>query len=419
MSKSKKRIVITSSKDIKKFFKKELRREERLLWSKQEKLGTAYWRKYWENKEARPWSKFKKYVFRGVLFFAMLYYLWSDIVQGNLNTLIGWTIVFITVAFLSKGLYQMGIKIYGKELIYLAITTQRVFIINDENGLKKESEMSAFTKAEIKVIEGKQRLVFKVSNEEDFIMPGTYDANKLFKLVYPHWQAASPIGQHEKTIAELSKKYRLKHATDIEKHTLTGEYNGRDIKLSWKANFPVRTIQLDLLSPNPTGSYLSFTPEKTKAKLKLLLGQKEHLTNDEGFDNTFLLVADNKDLINGLLDSSDLRAAMKACQTIADCSWTFGTKKENSDQRNSPVKSTYSDDEEILDLQLIDLQATEAGIDEKVKWQPDLESQLEFVAKLDSKARSSPEIIDKVLNKCLESTLQILDGLDRYHKRVG
>ncbi len=404
-----KRIVITSDPKLRKYFNKQLRKDEQLLW-----IETVYENKSAQLKMISLLTKVFMYCFLLLIILiglSMTLYptgVFSPTLEAA-KALCGIVLASVAIGIFATA-YEVKKPSYKKE--YVAISNQRIFF----SGLaEKNFELEDFDQVSKQQIKGKDRLVFDGSTKQNLVIPGEYNVHELYDLIQPYWQAESPSAQIDKTLQEIKGTYQLQQTTTNGKIILSGIYKGNEISLSINETLPLQKLAITVVCANPSDSYLHFVEENLKAKITMLLGQEEHKTMDSKFDDAFFLVSDNKGLVEKMFYPNQLRSDMLDCQLFADCSWTFGKKKTSFKDQVDPLDSSYTDKEDVLDSQLIQQSTTEKkGTEEEIEWQEDLTSELVFVAKVKDSNRN----IGKLLLKGMESTVRIAEEMDRYHRSV-
>ncbi len=303
---------------------------------------------------------------------------------------------------------------------FVVLTNQRVITYN------KEFSFAPFEKFHQFKIQGigadrKQQLVFGTNFDyryptpkQEFIIDGDYEAEKIYKELLPHWKDRNPKNTMVKLVNELKTNYQLSVRAGRNKNKiLEGDYNGMRLYCEVDTIFPATHFFIKISCPNPTESFFNFNDENGRTLVKKVTGVKEYRSNDKAFDAAFFLETDNSELLKQLLHSN-LKEAMFNCTVVGACVWSFGDKGSKLPNQKFE-KSSYQDQENILDFQMIEQENT---VSEQIIWKENINSSLQLRVEVPSKFQTSARALQQlVLNGMLSATL-LADGIVDYHKKT-
>lgn len=183
--------------------------------------------------------------------------------------------------------------------------------------------------------------------------------SKIIDLLKKHWYPKSIYHQYILEVKYIAEMNNLELDEDLAHEKLVisikGELEGMPIHFNLNNLYYPTTFKIEITCPNPEKNSLLIKDENSSHKLGKLLGMQDIDTNNEVFNQQYLLQSNNLTFFNHVLNQKMINDISEANRYLRG---TF-TIDEKRKKKKSKINST-----EILDADMFDFYSDELTQDE-------------------------------------------------------
>lgn len=232
---------------------------------------------------------------------------------------------------------------------------------------------------------------------------------------YKIWTEKGPYGKLEQSLKEIMERKGFQSKNDIVKNantlTFNGSANGSPCIVSVFGILPVRNIEVQVTCPNNENNFLLLYGQHASKQ------QDEDVEiNDPEFDDSFIIQSDSRSFLESALTDS-AKQYMLNCVGSAVCYYQFGTVGEVTKEKGVDTRSQFTDSEDILDFQLLEPSADKKKTPTmRTDAKKGESTSLRLVCRPDSSMQFNFEFMGRLLENCVDSTVELGKGIHDYAK---
>lgn len=165
-----------------------------------------------------------------------------------------------------------------------------------------------------------------------------------------HWELREPNRIFNLELTGICSVYRFNYTSSqngILYNKISGALDGRDFLMELSEMLPLKNVRITIQCPNKNNHFFFIYPqaEDPDQKDDLLIGDPE-------FDKTFILQASNNNVLEQVL-TADVQNRIMDCYGLSRLTIGFGNYVKVVDKPPETSKYTLSDQEDVLDFQLL------------------------------------------------------------------
>jgi|GEM_PF-2657206 len=235
------------------------------------------------------------------------------------------------------------------------------------------------------------------------------DPIKIFESI---WNEKGPYGKLEIAIDKLMEQKGFQAINDINKVRVaryTREINGLDYNISIQGLLPIDSIRVSVRCPNNHNNFLLlFGQDATKQQVS------DVEISDQLFDNSFIIQSDSRAFLENVL-TERTKELMLLTLGASKCRYEYGdTRGPVTKEKAIDNSSNFSDQEDILDFQLLDEKTTYKK-PATITTSEGTTSTLILNCMPESSIQFNPAYLVRFLGNCLDSTVELGQHIQQYN----